>query len=359
MKRPFVGAGGVGWFSGRPPGRSDAPAGWRPAGDEKKSVSIVATVKELVETDTAGDPITGQLWVRSSLRRIRDRLEAIGHPVSAPTVGRLLKGLGYSLRVNSKKIEASSNHPDRDQQFAYIAVQRAAFSVAGLPILSVDTKKKELVGNFMNAGAAWVIEPTAVNVHDFPGDALGRAVPYGVYDLTNNRGLIYLGTSGDTPAFATDAIAAWWQTDGQATYSAATRELLLLADAGGSNGCRVRAWKERLQVQICDRFGLTVTVCHYPTGCSKWNPIERRLFSHISCNWAGAPLRTWDTLLAFIRGTTTAPGLTVQAIFQDGDYPTGQKVTDAEMAALRIEPHAICPQWNYTIRPRTAARTSA
>jgi len=169
MKRPFVGAGGVGWSSGRPPGRSDAPAGWRPAGDEKKSVSIVATVKELVEPDTAGDPITGQLWVRSSLRRIRDRLEAIGHPVSAPTVGRLLKGLGYSLRVNSKKIEASSNHPDRDQQFAYIAVQRAAFSVAGLPILSVDTKKKELVGNFMNAGAAWVIEPTAVNVHDFPG----------------------------------------------------------------------------------------------------------------------------------------------------------------------------------------------
>ncbi len=300
--------------------------------------------------------MTSQIWVRSSLRSIRDRLAAVGHPVSAPTVGRLLKDLGYSLRVNSKKIEASSNHPDRDQQFDYIAVQRAAFTVAKLPILSIDAKKKELVGDFKNAGRAWVLEPTAVNVHDFPGDALGRAVPYGVYDLANNRGLIYLGTSGDTPAFAADAIAAWWQADGQVSWPSSDH-FLLLADAGGSNSCRTRAWKERLQVQICDRFGLTVTVCHYPTGCSKWNPIERRLFSHISHNWAGVPLRTWDTLLAFIRGTTTAPGLTVQAIFQDGDYPTGQTVSDAEMAALRIEPHAICPQWNYTIRPRTPAKT--
>ena len=303
--------------------------------------------------------MTSQKWVRSSLRSIRDRLAAVGHPVSSPTVGRLLKDLGYSLRVNSKKIEASSNHPDRDQQFDYIAVQRAAFSVARLPILSVDTKKKELVGDFKNAGQAWVLEPTAVNVHDFPGDALGRAVPYGVYDLANNRGLISVGTSGDTPAFAADAIAAWWQTEGRVTYPADTDHLLLLADAGGSNSCRTRAWKERVQVQVCDRFGLTVTVCHYPTGCSKWNPIERKLFSQISRNWAGVPLRTWETLLAFIRGTTTAPGLTVQAIFQDSDYPTGQKVTDAEMAALRVEPHAVCPQWNYTIRPRTPVTTPA
>ena len=302
--------------------------------------------------------MTGQIWMRSSLRNVRDRLAAVGHPVSPPTVGRLLKGMGYSLRVNSKKIEASANHPDRDQQFAYIAVQRAAFSVAKLPILSIDTKKKELVGNFKNAGQAWVREPTAVNVHDFPSDAVGRAVPYGVYDITNNHGLIYLGTSGDTPAFATEAIAAWWQTEGQAVYPADTDHLLLLADAGGSNGCRVRAWKERLQAHICDRFGLTVTVCHYPTGCSKWNPIERRLFSHISRNWAGVPLRTWDTLLGFLRGTTTAPGLTVEAIFQAGEYPTGQKPTDAEMAALSIERHEICPQWNYTIRPRTPTTTS-
>jgi len=313
-------------------------------------------VQELVEPETAGDPMTGQKWVRSSLRSVRDRLAAGGHPVSAPTVGRLLKGLGFSLRVNSKKIEASSNHPDRNQQFDYIAVQRAVFAAAGLPIISTDTKKKELIGDFKNAGKAWVLEPTAVNVHDFPGDALGRAVPYGVYDLTNNRGLIYVGKSGDTPAFAADAIAAWWQADGRATWPDSDH-FLVLADAGGSNNCRARAWKERVQVQICDRFGVSVTVCHYPTGCSKWNPIERRLFSHISNNWAGVPLRTWDTMLAFIRGTRTATGLQVQATFQDRDYPTGQKVSDAEMAALRIEPHAICPQWNYTIRPRTPIPT--
>jgi hypothetical protein len=225
--------------------------------------------------------MTGQKWVRSSLRSVRDRLAAGGHPVSAPTVGRLLKGLGYSLRVNSKKIEASSNHPDRNQQFDYIAVQRAVFTAAGLPIISTDTKKKELIGDFKNAGKAWVLEPTAVNVHDFPGDALGRAVPYGVYDLTNNRGFVSVGKSGDTPAFAADAIAAWWQADGRATWPDSDH-FLVLADAGGSNNCRARAWKEGVQVQICDRFGVSVTVCHYPTGCSKWNPIERRLFSHIS-----------------------------------------------------------------------------
>jgi hypothetical protein len=245
--------------------------------------------------------MTGQKWVRSSLRSVRDRLAAGGHQVSAPTVGRLLKGLGFSLRVNSKKIEASSNHPDRNQQFDYIAVHGAVFAAAGLPIISTDTKKKELIGDFKNAGKAWVLEPTAVNVHDFPGDALGRAVPYGVYDLTNNRGLVYVGKSGDTPAFAADAIAAWWQADGRATWPDSDH-FLVLADAGGSNNCRARAWKERVQVQICDRFGVSVTVCHYPTGFSKWNPIERRLFSHISNNWAGVPLRTWDTMLASFGG---------------------------------------------------------
>jgi hypothetical protein len=176
--------------------------------------------------------MTGEIWVRSSLRNLCHRLTDIGQPVSPPTVGRMLKGLGYSLRVNAKKIEAASNHPERNQQFEYIAVQGATFSAAQLPILSIDTKKKELVGNFKNTGQAWVCEPTAVNVHDFPGDALGRAVPYGVYDLTNNRGFIYLGSSGDTPAFAADAIATWWQTDGRATWPG-RQHLLPLADAGG------------------------------------------------------------------------------------------------------------------------------
>jgi hypothetical protein len=305
----------------------------------------------LVAPETAGDPMTAQKWVRSSLRTLSAKLEAAGHAVSPPTVSRLLRKLDYSLHVNAKKMEASSNHPDRGRQFDYIAVQRATFTAAGLPIISTDSKKKELVGDFKNAGQTWSLEPIAVNVHDFPGDADGRAVPYGVYDITTNRGFIYLGTSGDTPAFAVDAIAAWWQSDGRATWRG--DHLLVLADAGGSNGCRIRAWKERLQVQICDRLGLTVTVCHYPTGCSKWNPIEHRLFSQISCNWAGVPLRTWDTLLAFIRGTTTSSGLTVRAVLKRGEYPTGHKITDAQMDALRIERHAVCPQWNYTIRPRT------
>ena len=286
------------------------------------------------------------------MRSLRQRLAQAGHSVSTPTLARLLRDLGYALRVNTKKIETSSNHPDREQQFDYIAVQRAAFAAAGLPILSVDTKKKELVGNFKNAGQAWSREPTAVSVHDYPHDAIGRAVPYGVYDVTTNRGLVYLGTSGDTPAFAVDAIATWWRTEGERAYPAAD-ELLLLADAGGSNGSQIRAWKERLQVQMCDRFGVTVTVCHYPTGCSKWNPIEHRLFSQISRNWAGVPLRTWETLLAFIRGTTTATGLAVRAIFEPGEYLIGQKVSDAEMAALNLQRHAVCPTWNYTIRPRT------
>ena len=195
-------------------------------------------------------------------------------------------------------------------------------------------------------------------MHDYPHDALGRAVPYGVYDLTRNRGFICIGSSGDTPAFAVDSICTWWRTEGQVGFPGA-HHLLLLADAGGSNSYQTRAWKERLQVQICDRFGLTVTVCHYPTGCSKWNPIEHRLFSQISRNWAGVPLRTWDTLLAFIRGTATSTGLVVHAEFQPGDYPTGVKVSDVVMKALTIEHHIICPTWNYTIRPRTPVPTSS
>ena len=197
--------------------------------------------------------MTGQKWVRSSLRSVSDRLAEIGYAVSPPTVGRLLTHLGYSLRVNAKKLEAASQHPDRNQQFEYIAAQCAAFSAAGRPIISTDSKKKELIGDFKNAGKAWVREPTAVNVHDFPGDALGRAVPYGVYDVTHNRGFVGVGTSGDTPAFAADTIAAWWQADGQTTWPN-NDHILVLADAGGSNNCRSRAWKERVQTQICDPF---------------------------------------------------------------------------------------------------------
>jgi hypothetical protein len=304
-----------------------------------------------VEPETAGDPMSGQKWVRSSLRELSLRLEQAQHPISPPTVARLLDKLGYALHLNAKKMEASSNHADRNEQCEYIAAQRAAFQAAGLPIISVDTKKKELIGNFKNGGRAWSKEAEAVNVHDFLQDALGRAVPYGIYDLIHNRGTIYVGSSGDTPQFAVDAIARWWKSQGRTTFPDAS-QLLILADGGGSNGWLPRLWKQQLQRQLSDGLGLTVTVCHYPTGCSKWNPIEHRLFGPISLNWAGKPLRTWETMLAYIQGTKTSTGLEVSAFLQDGVYKTGQKVSDAEIKALNLERHAVCPNWNYTLRPR-------
>jgi hypothetical protein len=292
-----------------------------------------------------------QKWVRSSLRQLSRRLTAAGHPVSHQTVGRLLKDLDYALHVNVKKREASAAHPARDDQFAAIASQRQGFTAANLPIISVDTKKKELIGNFKNAGQVWSREAEAVNIHDFLGEGLGRAVPYGIYDVTANRGSVYVGASGDTPRFAVEAIARWWEETGPVVYPDADH-LLILADAGGSNGCRPRLWKQQLQERVCDRLGLTVTVCHYPTGCSKWNPIEHRLFSQISLNWAGKPLRTWETMLGHIRATTTTTGLTVDACLLDGAFPTGQSVSDADMDALLLDRHDVCPNWNYTLRPR-------
>ena len=301
--------------------------------------------------ETAGDPMSDQKWVRSNLRTVSARLRAAGHTVSPPTVGRLLKKLDYALHVNAKKIEAWASHPDRDAQFGHIADQRQVFTDAGLPIISVDTKKKELIGTFKNAGRAWSQDAEAVNVHDFPSDAEGRAVPYGVYDVTRNRGTVYVGSSGDTAAFAVDALARWWDAAGRATYPTAAH-LLILADGGGSNGYRSHLWKQQLQERLCDGLGLTVTVCHYPRGCSKWNPIEHRLFGPISLNWAGKPLRTWDTVLAFIRGTTTTTGLTVRAERLEGVYATGLCVSPAEMATLNLTAHDVCPSWNDTIQPR-------
>jgi hypothetical protein len=262
-------------------------------------------LKEVVEPETAGDPMSEQKWVRRSLRQISGRLAELGHRISPPTVGRLLRGMEYALRSNAKKREAGEGHPDRHAQFAHITHQRATFTTAGLPIISVDSKKKELIGDFKNAGRSWSREPEVVKVHDFLSEALGRAVPYGIYDLRHNRGTVVVGTSADTPEFAVAAIARWWDSDGVGAFPKAT-EILVLADAGGSNGCRPRLWKQQLQEQLCDQRGLTITVCHYPTGCSKWNPIEHRLFSQISLNWAGKPLRTWDTLLSFLRGTTSS-----------------------------------------------------
>jgi hypothetical protein len=302
-------------------------------------------LQSLGEPETAGDPMSAQKWVRSSLRQWSTRWRDAGHPVSPPTVGRLLEDMGYALHVNAKKVEASAAHVDRNAQFEHIAAQRQTFEAAGWPISSVDTKQKELIGTCTNAGQAWSREAEPVNVHAFPQDALGRAGPYGLYAMLHNRGTVYVGSSADTPQCAVDAMVRWWETEGCGAFPQADR-LLILAEAGGSNGGRPRQWKYQVQERLSDRFGLTVTVCHYPTGCSKWHPIEHRLFIYSSLNWAGTPLRTWDTLRGYIRGTTTATGLEVQAFLHAGVEETGQSVSDAEMQQLNLERHIVCPNWN-------------
>jgi hypothetical protein len=312
----------------------------------------VTVLQALVEPVTAGDPMSERKWVRASLRHLSRCLGEAGHPASPPTVRRLLDEQGYRLHANTKQLEAGAAHPEREQQFQYITEQRQTFSAAGLPQVSVDTKKKELIGRFKNGGRVWSQAAEAVNAHDFRQDALGRAVPYGIYELTHNRGTVYVGQSADTPRFAVEMLARWWADEGQAMFPDAT-ELLILADGGGSNSARSRVWKQQLQEQLCDRYGLAVTVCHYPTGCSKWNPIEHRLFGPISRNWAGRPLATWDTMLGYLRGTTTETGLTVSAALHAGIYQTGERVADAELASLNLTRHAVCPTWNYTLRPRS------
>jgi hypothetical protein len=225
---------------------------------------------------------------------------------------------------------------ERNAQFEYIQAQKEHFQSANCPIISVDTKKKELIGNFKNAGRAWTEQPEAVYVHDFPQDAVGKAVPYGIYDVLRNCGTVYVGSSADTPEFAVAALARWWEDEGHIAYPDA-KEILILADSGGSNGCRPRMWKHQLQEHFSDHCGLTVTVAHYPTGCSKWNPIEHRLFSQVSLNWAGIPLRSFEILLNYIRGTTTQTGLTVRARLLEGEYAKGLKVSDEQMQQLHIE----------------------
>ncbi len=218
-------------------------------------------------------------------------------------------------------------------------------------MISVDTKKKELIGDFKNVGAAWCKQPEEVLTHDFPQDSLGQAIPYGIYNLNHNRGYVRVGDCFDTPRFAVEAIEGWWSSEGHRQFPEAER-LLILADAGGSNSCRSRVWKAQLQEQLADAWGLEVTVCHYPSGCSKWNPIEHRLFSFISLNWAGKPLRTFETLIGYIRGTSTRTGLRVTADLCRGGNETGERVSDKQMEQLRLEKHTLCPQWNYTLSPR-------
>ncbi len=279
-------------------------------------------------------------------------LEKINIRVSPNTVGKLLKEMGFSLKANQKKLSTSSvSSTERDEQFAYITRLRKDFADKGAMVVSVDTKKRELVGDFKNDGQAWSRKPIQVRDHDFRSQSEGVAIPYGIYDLSANRGSVFIGTSYDTPCFATDCLVQWYLQEGQKRYPEAT-ELLILADCGGSNGPRSRVWKHRLQSKLCNLLGLTVTVCHYPPGTSKWNPIEHLLFSQISRNWAGRPLDNYETILNYIRTTTTKTGLTVEAYLSETLYEKGVKITDEDMDALALTRHAVQPKQNYTLRPQ-------
>ena len=277
-------------------------------------------------------------------------MRQLGIDISASTVARLLYDMRFSLRANRKSI-ATHSSPDRNQQFEYIASLKNRFKRQHLPIVSVDSKKREMVGNFKNNGSKWDLAPVEVNDHDFLSDATGVALPFGVYDVSANRGAVIVGVSHDTPAFAVHSIAQWWQLEGAARYRN-SRQLLILADGGGSNGCRPRAWKTELQSQLSNSFGLSVTVAHYPTGTSKYNPIEHRLFSEIQKNWAAEPLTSYQKILNFIRTTSTKSGLAVTAYLDRKKYETGQAPDDESMRKLRITRAKILPAWNYSISPQ-------
>lgn len=306
-----------------------------------------------MEHETAGDPVTGLRWTRKTTTKIAEELQAEGIVVSPSTVTRLLKQMGFSLRVNHKKLARVCKVPpeDRDAQFERICELRHDFAARNLPVISVDTKKKELVGRFKNPGAAWSRKPVDVKDHDFLSEAVGKAIPYGIYDVQANLGTVCVGTSRETPEFAVDSIQWWWLHDGQHRYPQA-KHLALLADCGGANGPNNRAWKWALYQRLVLSLGLTVTVAHYPPGASKWNPIEHRLFSEISKNWAGHPLESWQTVLNFIRTTVTRTGLAVKAHLIDHPYET-VKITEAQLRAVPIIRHDALPNWNYTLSPST------
>jgi hypothetical protein len=313
--------------------------------------SLLADLKALVEPTTLGDPMAPLLWTAKSLRNLAAGLHAVGHRISHNVVADLLRDMGYSLQANRKTLEGT-NHPDRDAQFGYINTRVKQALAAGEPAISVDTKKKELVGDFKNAGREYRPkgEPEPVRVHDFVIPELGRAAPYGVYDIADNAGWVSLGIDHDTAAFAVNAIRRWWQTMGCARYPK-TSQLLITADCGGSNGARVRLWKRELQA-LANELAIAITVCHLPPGTSKWNKIEHRLFSFITQNWRGRPLVSYQTIVQLIAATTTDTGLKVKCEIDPNTYPPGLKVTDAEIDAINILRHEFHGEWNYTISPQ-------
>jgi hypothetical protein len=320
---------------------------------EHKQRGIKNALERLVEPLTRGDPMSALRWTCKSKAKLAATLTKSGWVVSASTVGRMLHSMGYSLQSVRKTREGTS-HPDRNAQFEYINAATEAFIERGRPVISVDTKKKELVGDFKNAGKEWQPKatPEHVLVHDFPDDAVGKAIPYGIYDMARNEAYVSVGRDHDTPAFAVASIRRWWMTMGRHAYPKAT-ELLITADAGGSNGYRPRAWKVELQ-EFADEFGLRVRVSHFPPGTSKWNKIEHRLFCHITVNWRGKPLRTYETVVQLIGHTRTSAGLRVKAKLDSGTYPTGIVITKAQMNELCLHKDAFRGEWNYEIRPRSS-----
>ncbi len=330
-------------------GRVRRPGGGRKSKREQDS-TLLSDLKRLVEPATRGDPMRPLQWTSKSLRHLSQALRAKGHAVCPHVVAGCLRELGYSLQANRKTREGSG-HMDRDAQFQYLNDQATAFLAAQEPVISVDTKKKELVGNYKNNGQEWrpKAAPEAVNMHDFIDPKLGRAVPYGVYDIADNKGWVSVGADHDTASFAVHAIRRWWRTMGQQRYPQASR-LLITADGGGSNGHRVRLWKIELQT-LANELGLPITVCHLPPGTSKWNKIEHRLFSFITLNWRGKPLRSFRTIIQLIAATTTTAGLTVRAELDENKYPKGVKISDAKLAAINLLRHNFHGDWNYTISP--------
>ena len=331
-------------------GRVRRPGGGRKAKTEEDP-TLLADLKSLLEAATRGDPMSPLLWTSKSLEKLAAALRDLQHEVSPNVVAKLMRGLNYSLQSNRKTREGS-RHPDRDAQFQYLDARMKEYMAERSPVISVDTKKKEPIGDFKNNGREWNPkgQPEKVRVHDFLIKELGRAVPYGIYDIADNTGWVSVGINHDTACFAVNAIRRWWVTMGKARYPKAKR-LMITADGGGSNGTRVRLWKVELQ-KFVDEIGIPITVCHLPPGTSKWNKIEHRLFSFITKNWRGKPLVSYQAIVQLIGATTTDAGLKVRAELDSNTYPAGIKVSDAELAAIAIERHEFHGEWNYTLSPR-------